>query len=234
MKIFNFKLKYMNIFKKSKVMEGNMKKTIYLIRHSIKEKLYGKNESNDSNQIKDEKRILSVEGEKKAFKLSQLEELSNVEEVWCSNYVRAIQTAKYIANNRTKINISNDFDERHYGDFDQSTDKEEFWINQFKDEKLKNLNGESQEEVRGRLDNKINYLLEQSDNKIIAIVTHNACTLFYLLKYCKLINAQIPKKLTISYNDKVLIKDGIMASPSIMKLEFEDKRLLNIEYIEVE
>ena len=179
-------------------------------------------------------KILSVEGERQAFKLSQLEELENVEEIWCSNYVRTIQTAKYIANDRIKINISNAFDERHYGDFDKNIDKEEFWINQFKDEKLKNLNGESQEDVRNRLDNKINYLLEQSDNKIIAIVTHNACTLFYLLKYCKLIDAQTPKKLTINYNEKVLIKDSIMASPSIMKLEFEDKRLLNIEYIEVE
>lgn len=84
-----------------------MKKTIYLIRHSIKEKMYGDNESNDSNQVKDEKRILSIDGEKLALKLSQLEELKNVEEVWCSNYVRTIQTAKYIANNRTKINISN-------------------------------------------------------------------------------------------------------------------------------
>ena len=65
----------------------NMKKAIYLIRHLIKEKMYGNNESNDSNQIKDEKRILSIEGERKAFKLSQLEELKNVEEVWCSNYV---------------------------------------------------------------------------------------------------------------------------------------------------
>ena len=211
-----------------------MKKTIYLIRHSIKEKMYGNNESNDSNQIKDEKRILSIEDEKKAFKLSQLKELSNVEEVWCSNYVRTIQTAKYIANNRTKINISNAFDERHYGDFDQSTDKEEFWINQFKDENLKNLNGESQKDVRNRLDNKINYLLEQSDNKIIEIVTHNTCTLFYLLKYCKLINAQIPKKITINYNGKILIKDSIMDSPSIMKLEFDDKKLLDIEYIKID
>lgn len=77
-------------------------------------------------------------------------------------------------------------------------------------------------------------MLEQSDNKIIAIVTHNACTLFYLLKYCKLINAQIPKKITISYNGKILIKDGIMDSPSIIKLEFDDKELLDIEYIKID
>ncbi len=83
------------------------------------------------------------------------------------------------------------------------------------------------------MENKINDLLDNSKSNKIAIVTHNICTLFYLLKYCKLINTQIPKKLTISYNDKILIKDSIMESPSIMKLEFEDKRLLNIEYIEI-
>ena len=135
--------------------------------------------------------------------------------------------------NGSNNGVINSFDERHYGDFDKNTIKEEFWINQFMDAKLKNENGESQEDVRNRFDNKINYLLEQSSSNIIAIVIHNACTLFYLLKYCKLINAQISKKLTISYNDKILIKDSIMDSPSIMKLEFEDKKLLDIEYIKI-
>lgn len=210
-----------------------MKKTIYLIRHSLKEKMYGENESNDSKQIKDEKRILSIEGEQLAYQLSLLDDVKNIEEIWCSNYVRTMETAKYINRGILPLNISDSFDERHYGDFDDNTFKEEFWINQFKDEKLKNKNGESQEEVRKRFDDKINYILDNSKNSRIAIVTHNSGTLFYLLKYCKLVDAQIPKKLTISFNDKILIKDGIMESPSIMKLDFEDRELLNIEYIKV-
>lgn len=210
-----------------------MGKTIYLIRHSLKEKMYGENESNDSTQIKDEKRILSIEGEKLAYQLSLLDEMKNIEEVWCSNYVRTIQTAKYISKGMIPLNISDSFDERHYGDFDNNINKEEFWINQFKDEKLKNINGESQEDVRNRFDDKINFILDNSKNSRIAIVTHNTGTLFYLLKYCKLVDAQIPKRLTISYNDKILINDGIMGSPSIMKLDFEGRELLNIEYIKV-
>ena len=211
-----------------------MRKIIYLIRHSKKEKVYGDYESDDSNQIKNEKRILSVEGEILALKLSQLEELKDIEEIWCSNYVRTIQTAKYIAdNNKIKINISSNFDERHYGDREQNINEEEFWINQYKDEKLKNPNGECQVEVRNRMDEKINDLLDKSEKNKIAIVTHNTCTLFYLLKYCRLDNAQIPKKITISYKNKNLIKNGTMKSPSIMKLEFEDRNLQNIEYIEI-
>ena len=210
-----------------------MKKIIYLIRHSLKENKYGNIENNDSYQVKNEKRILSVEGEKLALKLSQMEELKGISEVWSSNYVRAIQTAKYITNDKLNINISSNFDERHYGDIDQNIKDEEFWINQYKDEKLKNPNGECQEEVRNRMDNKISELLDNSKNGKIAIVTHNTCTLFYLLKYCELDNAQIPKKITISYKNKILIKDGTMKSPSIMKLEFEDKKLQDIEYIEI-
>ena len=211
-----------------------MRKIIYLIRHSKKEKVYGAYESDDSNQIKNEKRILSVEGEKLASKLSLLEELKDIEEIQCSNYVRTIQTAKYIAdNNRIKINISSDFDERHYGDREQNINEEEFWINQYKDEKLKNPNGESQEEVRDRMNRKINNLLDESENNKIAIITHNTCTLFYLLKYCRLDNADIPKRITISFKNKILIKDSVMKSPSIMKLEFEDRKLENIEYIEM-
>ena len=206
--------------------------TLYLIRHSIKEKNYGVDDNLDSKQIQDEKRILSCEGEKQALLLSKNPELQNIDEVWASNYVRAIQTAKYICeNNNLAINISSQFDERHYGNRDKVLDKDEFWIAQFKDAKLKNENGESQEEVRERFSNKINDILENSKNSKIAIVTHNACVLFYLLEFCELIDARVPRKLTIGYKGNILIKEGKMESPSMMKLEFENKELLNIKYI---
>lgn len=175
---------------------------------------------------------MSEEGKELAYKLSQIDLLKNVEEVWASNYERAIETAKYIANGK-KINITDSFDERHYGDFDDNTNKEEFWINQFKDENLKNIKGESQKEVRKRFDDKINYILDNSSNNEIVIVSHNAAILFYLLKYCNLISAEIPKKLTIGYKNKVLIEEGIMKSPSIMKLVFDNNTLIDIEYIEL-
>ena len=94
--------------------------TVYLIRHSIKDKNYGKIDSNDSKQVQDEKEFLSCEGEEKALLLSKNEELQNIDEIWASNYVRSAQTAKYICkNNNIAINISSAFDERHYGTFDK-------------------------------------------------------------------------------------------------------------------
>ena len=204
-------------------------KTIFLIRHSLKEvKYYSDNELVDK-QTFDEQKKLSEEGKVLAHKLSQLELLKNVKEVWSSNYNRAIETAKYFSEN---INITNSFDERHYGDL-ENINKEEFWINQFKDENLKTINGESQKDVRERFDNKINYILKNSINDEIIIVSHNAAILFYILKYCNLVSAEVPKRLTIGYKDKILIKDGMMKSPSIMKLVFDNGTLIDIEYIEL-
>lgn len=208
--------------------------TIYLIRHSIKEKEYGIIDSDDSAQVKNEKVILSCEGEEKAEELSKHLELQNIDELWASNYVRAIQTAKYIAkNNKIKINVSTSFDERHYGFRKDDSDKEEFWIGQYKDIDLKNPCGESQSDVRKRIDLKIKEILSNNENKKVAIVAHNTCILFYLLKYCKLEKAEVGKMLTIKYKDKILINNGIMVSPSIMKLEFDNNELIDISYIEI-
>ena len=207
-------------------------KTIFLIRHSLKEKKYYSDIEIVDKQKFDEQKKLSEEGKELAKKLSQLDVLKNVKEVWASNYERAIETAKYIADGKN-INITNSFDERHYGNFDEDIDKEEFWINQFKDENLKNEHGESQKDVRKRFDDKINHILENSSNDEIAIVSHNAAILFYLLKYCNLISAEVSKRITIGYKDKILIKGGIMKSPSIMKLNFDNNELVDIEYIEV-
>lgn len=211
--------------------------TIYLIRHSIKEKNYGIFDNSDSKQIQDEKEILSYEGEEKALELSQNKELQNLDEVWTSNYVRTAQTAKYICkNNNLKINISSAFDERHYGTFEEKITRDEFedfWINQFKDKKLKNADGESGDDVANRMNVKVKEIISNNKDKRIAIVAHNASILFYLLQYCKLEKAEPIKKLTISFKDKILIKDGIMKAPSIMKLEFDDNKLIDINYIEV-
>lgn len=209
--------------------------TVYLIRHSIKEKNYNIVNSNDSEQTIDEKEILSIEGEEKAKLLSNNIEFQNLDEIWASNYVRTHQTAKYICkNDNLKINISSSFDERHYGTFDESIDKEkfeEFWIGQFKDLNLKNNDGESGLEVCDRIDKKINEIISNSKDKKIAIVGHNASIIFYLLKYCKLVNAEPIKKLTVSFKDNILIKDGIMKAPSFFKLVFDDNNnLVDLSY----
>ena len=86
---------------------------VYLIRHSEQLKIGNKIVKNEESQISNEKIILSVEGESKAQEISKLKELSNIDILWSSNYVRAIATAKYIAKqNHIEINIDESFNER--------------------------------------------------------------------------------------------------------------------------
>lgn len=88
------------------------KKTyIYLIRHS--EQLKIESNISEDSQITNEKIILSIEGEKKAEEISKLEELKNIDVLWCSNYVRTISTAKYIVKeNNIELNIDKNLGER--------------------------------------------------------------------------------------------------------------------------
>ena len=91
---------------------GNLTQ-VYLVRHAEQLKIKNKIVKNESNQISNEKIILSVAGEKEAEKISELEELKNIDILWSSNYVRAISTAKYIAEkNNIEINIDESFNER--------------------------------------------------------------------------------------------------------------------------
>ena len=90
-----------------------MTTTIYLIRHSKQLKDYGTILTNESHQEQNEKIILSVEGEAEAKNLSKNKELEEISEIWSSSYVRAIETAKYIAErNSLKINIDSSLNER--------------------------------------------------------------------------------------------------------------------------
>lgn len=91
-----------------------MEKTvIYLIRHSKQLKINSTYLSCENEQIKNEKIILSIEGEKKAQELSEKEELKNIDILYSSNYVRAIATAKYIADkNSISINVDERLGER--------------------------------------------------------------------------------------------------------------------------
>ena len=85
---------------------------VYLIRHSQQLRIENKISKEDS-QTANEKVILSVEGEIKAKEISELNELKNIDILWSSNYVRAIATAKYIADkNDIEINIDENFNER--------------------------------------------------------------------------------------------------------------------------
>mgnify|MGYP001154798301 CR=1 FL=1 len=199
------------------------KTTIFLIRHSEQLKIKSLLNSSENSQIANEKIILSVKGEKKAEELSNIAELSNLDSVWCSNYVRALATAKYIAErNNLEVQISTDLNERKLGNLDslsKLSDKytHPFTTEQLLDEKVKNEDGENRIEVNTRMTNFINNLLTE-----IAIVSHGAAIKFLLMNWC-LLN----QNFDLVYKDTILKID----SPSVIKLEFNKDSLINLSQL---
>lgn len=203
--------------------------TLYLIRHSKPLKVdntYNK----DILQIQNEKTSLSIEGEKIAQEKLTIPELNNIDIILSSNYVRAIQTAKYLTiNNELNINIISDLGERKFGISSWNELPEKFERKQFLDENYKIGNGESQKEVRERMYAIIMKVLNAYHDKRIAIVSH-ATAISYLLKVWCDINI-VDDKMIYSFNDKILL-DGYFNYCETFKLEFDDNNnLINIENI---
>lgn len=209
--------------------------TIYLIRHSVrfeKSNIESYN-TEQSNLLKNEKIILSVEGEKRAEILSHEEELQNIDVVYTSNLVRTLSTAKYLCYNQNlKVNIDDRFDERRVGIYNdnQVTD---WFIRQYYDPNYKTVGGESQIDVRNRVYDGLLDILSKHKDKRVAIFSHGYAITFLLLKWCKLINIDDEHKFTISYNDKIIYDKKINA-PEVFKLTFDGTILKNIEFIEFE
>ena len=105
--------------------------------------------------------ILSAEGEKRAEGLCNIAELNNIDRIFTSNSVRAIATAKYLAEkNNIKIELDKRIDERIFGvktlnDLPKDYNKLSFDNKDFKME-----SGESFNEVDNRFINFIDDLLD--------------------------------------------------------------------------
>lgn len=208
-----------------------MKTTIYISRHSQPMKL-NFDKSSDRLQLQNEKQILSIEGERRAKILSELDELKNVDVVISSNYVRSIETAKYVAEkNNKEIYVIDDFGERRFGINSWDELPKDFGDKQMRDENYKMLNGESRKEVTERMLNALDKVLEDYNGKKIVIISHAAAMnyLFMKLGLIKITEDGIPK---FYFKNKEFF-NGNYSAPELFKLEFEDKKLTNIENIKV-
>lgn len=155
--------------------------TVYLIRHSKTLKV-NNIFNNDELQIQNEKSSLSLEGEKIAKEKLNNKEFSNIDIIFSSNYVRAIQTSKYLSEkNNLEINVISDLGERKHGVKSYLDLPDKFEEKQFIDEDFKIGNGESQKEVQTRMYKCLMKILNEYKNKKIVIITH-ATAITYLLK----------------------------------------------------
>ena len=207
--------------------------TLYLIRHSVRMPLKTiKYNTTQDKLILNEKIILSSDGESRAKLLSEKEELQNIDVVYASNCVRTLQTAKYIIEKQNlSVTIDDRLDERRVG-IPNDDIYPDWFERQYKDENFKTVGGESQKDVRNRMDETITEILKQHKDKRIAIFSHGYAITFYLLKYCKLTNLT-DKKFTFEFNNKIILDKKINA-PEVFKLTFDNEELMNIESIEFE
>ena len=204
---------------------------IYYIRHAEpvkdnKTKIEGKTEQDLNESI-----CLSPKGKMQAKKLSEIEQLQNLNQVWSSNYTRAIDTAKFIANkNNKEIIIEPNLGERKLGDLEKlkllgRTKKLNYTQEQLLDENLKNEGGESHKEVKERIYNVTLDILNKNKGNTCAIISHGAAIKFLLMNWCTL-----DEDLNILYNGNIVVKETIDYT-GIIKLEFENDKLINIQNI---
>ena len=186
--------------------------------------------NNDNLQIQNEKSSLSIEGEQIAKDKLNNKEFANIDILFSSSYVRAIQTAKYIAEkNNLEINVISDFGERKFGINSWGELPDNFGEKQFLDENYKTEFGESQKEVRERTFNALMNVLK-SDDKKIAIVFHGTAMLFLLMTWCKVVPDS--DKYKIFFNGNELFCGKHFDFCETFKLTFDDdNKLIDIENI---
>lgn len=203
--------------------------TIYLIRHSKPMKVNNTFNS-DSLQIQNEKSSLSIEGEQIAQNKLSKKEFDNINILYSSNYVRTIQTAKYLSiKNDIETNVISDLGERRFGIDSWNELPENFERKQFLDENYKLNNGENQKEVRDRMYSVIMKILNEYPDKRIAIVSHGTAISYLLKKWCEI--DIFDNKLRYSFKNKMIF-EGYFNYCETFKLEFDNEnKLINIESI---
>lgn len=207
---------------------------LYLIRHSVKyeKKNYESYNAHDDHFIKDEKSILSVEGEKRAEKLCKKHTFDKVEKIYASSMVRSIQTAKYLSTRlNLPINIDERLNERRVGVYNEKEYPNWYQL-QYQDKFFKTKDGECQEDVCKRMNEAIEDILNQNKNKEIAVFSHGYAITFAILKWCELVNVDQNRKLTFKFKNKIFY-DKVINAPEVFKLVFDEKnKLKSIKVIE--
>ena len=172
---------------------------------------------------------MSIEGELDSKKLSENEELKSIDAIWCSNYTRAKQTAKYISKkNNLQYNLDKRLCERKLGNTEDlakfMNDKEtrDPSREQLAFPDFKTRDGESANDTNKRMNEFINEILEKYQETKVAIVCHGGAIKFYLLSYCN-----VNEKLNLEFNGKELD----IASPSLLKLSFRGNKLTSLMQI---
>lgn len=209
-----------------------MSTIIYLSRHSQPfRNLIGNYEVDEIEQIRNEKNPLSPTGEKLAEQMSNYQELKNIDVLYSSHYVRAMCTAKYIAEkNNIVLNVDERLGERKFGVSSMSELPKNFFEEQFRNWDYKLKNGESANDVFKRTNEVILELLNKHKEQKIAIISHGTAISIMLSTWCDIKLNENTKLIEFYFNDK-LVFNGDWNCPELFKLTFDEDKLISIENI---
>ena len=203
---------------------------ISLMRHSEGLKKVEQVINSDSLQLVNEKNPLSVAGEERAKRVAALDEFKNIDVVISSNYVRAMATAKYFANNNDVVlRVVDSFGERKFGVDSWSELPENFEKRQLEEIDLKLPNGESRREVSERMYDSLLKVLDICYQDRILIVSHATAITFLFMKLVTLVDGNL------MFNNKVIIdKEFVWQAPDGFKLTFDGDKLVDISHLFLE
>jgi Fructose-2,6-bisphosphatase len=165
---------------------------IFIVRHANKE--FG---DYYNDKLKHQDSPLSDEGVEKAKKLLDYFKYENVDKIIASEYLRAFQTAKYIAENKgLEIVRDKRLNEIDNGIIEALSDEEikvkypDFWNDFFTYSKdVRFPEGETGEEVKKRQDDLLEEL--KKDNKNVLLVSHEG---YIRLLMCNLLQIPVYKR----------------------------------------
>ena len=158
-------------------------------------------------------------------------ELKNIDAVYSSSYVRALETAKYIAlENNTIINVDDRLNERKIGQMGDMEWKE-FSRLQMKDFDFKLSGGESLNQTKKRIvDAMKNILMFETGNRV-AVVGHSTAFTCLMSAWCE-IGHNYDDQIILSYGDQTII-DGHFSAPMVFKVVFDGMNVISLEYLNI-
>ncbi len=175
-----------------------------------------------------EQTVLSVEGEEKAKSLTHIKDLENIQMVYSSSYFSAINTGKYMAEEKNlDVIVDERLNERVVGDLG-SNEFRYLKGMQEHDFNYKLENGESIYEVQKRMED---FLLDilLSPEKDILIVTHNIALLSLMAKYCNK-GYNLYDRLILDYQEEVIF-DGTFHPIDIIEFVFDENKCVGIRRV---
>lgn len=183
----------------------------------------------ESDIVLEEKRTsrpLSIEGEELAKRIS---EIISAQNIYSSNYASALATAKYIAQkNDTIIKIDKRLNDSKIGVLGRHNIKMLRYM-QEKNFDYKFDGGESLNDTSNRMNSIFKSIIKDVDDDVV-IVTHKRAMLAFLLKHCEQ-GLNLDERLILSYNNKVILDDA-ENDCDIIKIEIEDKKVKNVDFLE--